>query len=110
MRLAEALLLLYHTFRKADDTEPFAIGISREDQASMAGTAKETAIRLLSEFKEEGIIATRGSQVTILKVAGAEPASGFGLAGTVKMASRLFRYLIRVAGHKEQDAIQLLDE
>jgi CRP-like cAMP-binding protein len=66
-RLAEALLLLYHTFRKEDDEQPFAISISREDLASLVGTAKETATRLLSEFKEEGIIATRGSQVTILK-------------------------------------------
>ncbi|MBO2009879.1 Crp/Fnr family transcriptional regulator [Hymenobacter negativus] len=66
-RLAEALLMLYHTFRKEDEPQPFVIGISREDLASLVGTAKETATRLLSEFKEEGIIATRGSQVTILK-------------------------------------------
>jgi CRP-like cAMP-binding protein len=66
-RLAEALLLLYHTFRKDDDKEPFAICISREDIAALVGTAKETATRLLSEFKEDGIISTRGSQVTILK-------------------------------------------
>ncbi|MBD2767551.1 Crp/Fnr family transcriptional regulator [Hymenobacter sp. BT664] len=66
-RLAEALLLLYHTFRKEGDQQPFAICISREDLASLVGTAKETATRLLSELKEEGIIATRGSQVTILK-------------------------------------------
>ncbi|WP_197076698.1 Crp/Fnr family transcriptional regulator [Hymenobacter terrenus] len=66
-RLAEALLLLYHTFRKEEDEQPFAICISREDLASLVGTAKETATRLLSEFKGEGIIATRGSEVTILK-------------------------------------------
>ncbi|UOQ98917.1 Crp/Fnr family transcriptional regulator [Hymenobacter sp. 5317J-9] len=65
-RLAEALLLLYHTFREEDQALPFTIAISREDLASMVGTAKETATRLLSDFKEEGIIATRGSQVTIL--------------------------------------------
>ena len=66
-KLAEALLLLYHTFRKDDDTLPFSMAISREDLASLVGTAKETATRLLSDFKEAGIIATRGSQVTILK-------------------------------------------
>jgi len=33
------------------------------------GTAKETVSRLLSEFKDAGLIATRGSQITILKPA-----------------------------------------
>jgi CRP-like cAMP-binding protein len=66
-RLAEALLLLYHTFRKEGEPLPFSMAISREDLASLVGTAKETATRLLSDFKEEGIISTRGSQVTILK-------------------------------------------
>ena len=67
-RLAEALLLLHQTFRQDGDTQPFAINIAREDLASLVGTAKETATRLLSELKEDGIIATRGSQVTILRV------------------------------------------
>ena len=66
-RLAEALLLLHHTFRLEGDTEPFSIAIPREDLASLVGTAKETAIRLLSEFRDAGLIATRGSQITILK-------------------------------------------
>jgi CRP-like cAMP-binding protein len=67
-RLAEALLLLVRTFRKEGEPLPFSMSISREDLASMVGTAKETAIRLLSELKESGIISTRGSQVTILKM------------------------------------------
>jgi len=65
-RLAEALLLLRDTFQEAGP-EPFSIAIAREDLASLVGTAKETAIRLLAELKEEGIIATRGSQITILR-------------------------------------------
>lgn len=67
-RLAEALLLLYHTFRIEGEQLPFNVSISREDLASLVGTAKETAIRLLSEFKDAGIIATKGSQVTILSI------------------------------------------
>ena len=67
-RLAGALLLLARTFRKGDDAVHFSMSISREDLASLVGTAKETAIRLLSEFKEAGIIATRGSEVTILNI------------------------------------------
>jgi CRP-like cAMP-binding protein len=67
-RLAGALLLLARTFRKGDEAAQFSMSISREDLASLVGTAKETAIRLLSEFKEAGIIASRGSEVTILKI------------------------------------------
>jgi CRP-like cAMP-binding protein len=69
-RLAKALLLFLHTFRNEGEQEPFSMSISREDLASLVGTAKETATRLLSEFKDAGIITTRGSQVTILNVSG----------------------------------------
>ncbi|HEX8329491.1 MAG TPA: Crp/Fnr family transcriptional regulator [Hymenobacter sp.] len=67
-RLAGALLLLYYTFRKEGETELFSIAISREDLAAMVGTAKETATRLISEFKEAGILTTKGSLVTILNL------------------------------------------
>lgn len=65
-RLAEALLLLVHTFGEAGPAGTFNLSVSREDLASLVGTAKETAIRLLADFKDAGIIATRGSQFTIL--------------------------------------------
>ncbi len=66
-RLAEALLLLQRTYQKEEDPMPFAIAISREDLAALIGTAKETTIRLLTEFKEEGILTTKGSHITLLK-------------------------------------------
>jgi CRP-like cAMP-binding protein len=65
-RLAGALLLLHRTF--CDDASP-SIPISRDDLASLIGTATETASRLVSEFKEEGLIATKGSKITILNAA-----------------------------------------
>ncbi|MDX5422483.1 MAG: Crp/Fnr family transcriptional regulator [Hymenobacteraceae bacterium] len=65
-RLAEALLLLRKTYQPADGTDNFTISISREDLASIVGTAKETTIRLLSEFKDEKLITTKGSSITIL--------------------------------------------
>jgi CRP/FNR family transcriptional regulator, polysaccharide utilization system transcription regulator len=66
-RLAEALLLLQKTYQQQPEVEDkFTISISREDLASIVGTAKETTIRLLSEFKEESIITTKGSSITIL--------------------------------------------
>jgi CRP-like cAMP-binding protein len=68
-RLAVALLLVQRTFHEEGDASPFRIALGREDLAAIVGTAKETVSRLLSEFKEVGIIATRGSQITILKPA-----------------------------------------
>lgn len=65
-RLAEALLLLYRTYQGEEPDEDFSISISREDLASIVGTAKETAIRFLSEFKEDKIISTQGSTIKIL--------------------------------------------
>ncbi|RZK17010.1 MAG: Crp/Fnr family transcriptional regulator [Hymenobacter sp.] len=68
-RLAGALLLVQQTFRQEGEELPFRIALGREDLAALVGTAKETVSRLLSEFKEAGIIATRGSQITLLKPA-----------------------------------------
>lgn len=68
-RLAGALVLLQQTYGAAADSEPFSITLSRDDLASLVGTAKETVSRLLSEFKEAGYIATRGSRLTILDCA-----------------------------------------
>ena len=42
------------------------IRISREDLASLAGTAKETLIRTLSDFRREGAISIDGTYLTIL--------------------------------------------
>lgn len=64
-RLAEALLLLDKTYNFQNE-KGFSISISREDLASIVGTAKETAIRFLSEFKDENIISTKGSVIKII--------------------------------------------
>jgi CRP-like cAMP-binding protein len=64
-RLAEALLLLRKVYGKPN--EEFTIALSRDDLASLVGTAKETAIRFLSELKDEGVVSTQGSNITILK-------------------------------------------
>lgn len=54
-RAAKALLQLL-TKGIGQDFENQAISIPREDFAAIIGTATETAIRTLSEFKEEGLI------------------------------------------------------
>jgi CRP-like cAMP-binding protein len=40
--------------------------MSREDLANIAGTATESLIRTLSDFKSERLIEIQGSKITIL--------------------------------------------
>lgn len=63
-RVAEALLFL-HNFYKDDQNPQGIVNISREDLASFVGTVKETAIRMLKEFKDEGLIETDKSNIII---------------------------------------------
>lgn len=65
-RLAGALLALAQTYGVPEATEPFSIVFTRDDLAAIVGTAKETVSRLLSEFKEDGYLSTRGSRITLL--------------------------------------------
>lgn len=66
-RLAEALLLVRRTFDSADvPGAPYALALSREDLAALVGTAKETVSRLLTDYKDAGIVATRGSLIILL--------------------------------------------
>ena len=68
-RLAEALLFL-NQFYKDDVNEEGIISITRDDLASFVGTVKETAIRVLKEFKEEGLVETDKSKIIIKKPQG----------------------------------------
>ena len=45
---------------------PVVMKLSREDLASRVGTATESVIRTLSDFKKEGLIEVKGSELTIL--------------------------------------------
>jgi CheY-like chemotaxis protein/CRP-like cAMP-binding protein len=62
MKLADVLLDLYEAFAVGDKA---VIPVQREDLASMAGTAKETIIRTLSEFKEEGLVRIAGTDIIV---------------------------------------------
>ncbi len=65
-RLAEALLTLDQLYEKENSDEESLISLSRQDLASLLGAAKETVIRLLSEFKEEEMITTYGQIISVL--------------------------------------------
>lgn len=63
-RMAEALLHLQEKFGE-DSNGMLDIVLSREDYANLVGTATESAIRILSEFKREGYISTAGKHIKI---------------------------------------------
>ncbi len=63
-RVANALLLLDERYRQEGREE---IRILREDLARLVGTAKESVIRMLSEFKDDGYIDINEGIISILK-------------------------------------------
>lgn len=63
-RMAEILVYIHDSFG-VDDEDYLSIIISREDYASIVGTATESAIRILSQFKKEGLISTSGKRIKI---------------------------------------------
>lgn len=66
-RLALSLLMLKDTYGLENDREgEIEINLTREDLANIVGTATESLIRLLNEFKREGLIETKGRKIRIL--------------------------------------------
>jgi CRP/FNR family transcriptional regulator len=65
-RLAQGLLLLKESYGTEDDNSTLNITMTREDIASIVGTARETVIRLLFELEREGVIALEGKKIKIV--------------------------------------------
>ncbi len=64
-RLADTLLLFDRTF--GEDRDGFLnIILSREEIANAIGTATESSIRLLSQFKKEGLIELKGKKIKLI--------------------------------------------
>ena len=66
-RMAEALLNLQERFG-VDNEGMLNLLLSREDYANIVGTATESAIRILSEFKREGYIDTLGKHIKLTNI------------------------------------------
>lgn len=66
-RLAEVLLLLKDSF-DVDNDNTLMISLTREELANMVGTATESVIRLLSEFKQDNLIELKGRKVKFLDI------------------------------------------
>jgi CRP-like cAMP-binding protein len=64
-RLAEVLIHLKWTFN-LDNENFLQISLTREELANLVGTATESVIRLLSEFKQDRLIELHGRRIKIL--------------------------------------------
>lgn len=69
-RLAFSLLLLQDVYKED------MINLSREDLANFVGTATETLIRLLKDFKEENLINTHARKIEVIDRAGIMKVAG----------------------------------
>jgi CRP-like cAMP-binding protein len=73
-RLAEILLLLVNDFG-LDEQNYLKISLTREELANIVGTATESVIRLLSEFKTDKLVELNGRKIRILDKKGLEKIS-----------------------------------
>jgi CRP-like cAMP-binding protein len=73
-RLAEILLLLVNDFG-LDAQNYLQIPLTREELANIVGTATESVIRLLSEFKSDRLVELNGRRIMILDSKGLEKIS-----------------------------------
>jgi CRP-like cAMP-binding protein len=65
-RLAEAFIYLKHNYGE-DQNGYLVLTMSRDDYANIIGTAIESLIRMISEFKKKGFIKTSGKKIGIIE-------------------------------------------
>jgi len=65
-RVAESIIVLKETYGLEADKATLAVTITREDMANMVGTATESLIRFLSEFKNDKMIELEGKKIKII--------------------------------------------
>jgi CRP-like cAMP-binding protein len=73
-RLAEVLLFLVNDFG-LDEEEYLKISLTREELANIVGTATESVIRLLSDFKADKLVELNGRKIKVLNTKGLEKIS-----------------------------------
>ena len=65
-RLALQLIVIREKYKvNFQPGMPVEINMSRDDLASLVGTARENVVRVLSEFKEDGILETKGRKIIV---------------------------------------------
>ena len=58
--------MLKENYSEEENNGVIGVSLSREDLANLVGTATETIIRLLSDFKDERLIDLSGRKIKIL--------------------------------------------
>ena len=65
-RLALQLIIIREKYKlPLEPGKHVEINISRDDLANMVGTARENVVRVLTEFKEDGILETKGRLIIV---------------------------------------------
>jgi CRP/FNR family transcriptional regulator, polysaccharide utilization system transcription regulator len=77
-RLAESILVLIDTYGLEEDNKTIKAYLSREDLASLSNMTNSNAIRTLSLFAQEGVIAIEGRKIKILDFTKLERISELG--------------------------------
>ena len=77
-RLAESLVFLRDTYGYEDDGATLKVYLSREDIANLSNMTTSNAIRTLSSFASENVIALDGRKVKILDTIKLERISDMG--------------------------------
>lgn len=77
-RLAESLIFLKDTYGYEDDNQTIKIYLSREDVANLSNMTTSNAIRTLSTFAQEEVIAIDGRKIKILDLPKLERISDLG--------------------------------
>jgi CRP-like cAMP-binding protein len=77
-RLAESILHLISQYGYEEDGSTIAMLISREDLAHMSNMITSNAIRTLSQFAQEGLLAIDGKRIRILNAPALQKISRLG--------------------------------
>ncbi len=77
-RLAESLLFLRDSYGMEEDGTTLAVSLSREDLANLSNMTTANAIRTLSAFASEKLVATDGRKIRFLNTAELERISKIG--------------------------------
>ena len=77
-RLAESLLHLYKHYGFEEDGQTLSMTMTREDLASMSNMTTSNAIRTLSQFAQEGIVAIDRKKILIINISELEHIARLG--------------------------------
>ncbi len=84
-RLASTLISLNDIYKSNGAPDgSVSINLSREDLANMVGTATETLIRILHDFKEDAMINTAGRKIWVTDVNGLKSVADNGIPLSIK--------------------------